>query len=162
MAAMIAAARAQAAIEARRTQDVLCSRRHATSLFARVQDAVLALLRSSDPLDWLSNDLPGLLGLDAAHLCAESSLPGARHLRDGDVASLLGAHAVLVREATTDAAELHGEAACLARAEALVRVPLPGKPALLALAARKPAALPREGAPALVFLGQALAAALQR
>jgi hypothetical protein len=162
MAAMITAARAQAATEARRTQDVLCSRRQATSLLARVQDAVLALIRSPDPLDWLANDLPGLLGLDAAHLCTESDLPGARQLQDGEVAALLGGHAVLVREPATNAPELHGEAASLAYADALVRVPLPGKPALLALAARTPSALPREGESALIFLGQTLAAALQR
>jgi hypothetical protein len=162
MAAMLAAARAQAANEARRTQDVLSSRRQAASLAARVQDAVLALIRSPDPLDWLTDHLPSLLGLDAAHLCAEPTVPGAALLQPGTVAALLGGSAALVRHGAAPSPELHEEACGLARADALVRVPLSGPPALLALAARNQAALPREGEPALVFLGQALAAALQR
>ena len=175
LAAMVEAARAREAAAAAAARAALATRRQASSLAGRVQEAVLALLRAADPLDWLGNDLPGLLGLDAAHLCAEPSpaspvpaapapagRPGARALAAGQVGALLGARAVLVRPGGADAPALHGAAACLARAEALVRLTLPGPPALLALAARSPAALPREGEAALLFLGQALAAALQR
>jgi hypothetical protein len=62
-----------------------------------------------------------------------------------------------------DAQLLHGEAARLARHEALVLVPGEGPPALVALVARAPGMLDAgQGAGALVFLGRAIAAALGR
>ncbi|MGI4942745.1 MAG: hypothetical protein ACRYHQ_19635, partial [Janthinobacterium lividum] len=57
---------------------------------------------------------------------------------------------------------LHGEAAALAGWEALVRVPLRGSPALLALACRDGRALAGATTTALAFLGGAAAAALDR
>ena len=157
MAAMIAAARAQAAIEARRSH-VLCSRRQATSLFALY--AVLPC--SAHPTRWTGCPTT-CLALSA--LTPPISAPNRYYSRcqapEGWRCRVpAGRPCVLVREATTDAAELHGEAACLARAEALVRVPAPAsRPCWLWRRANRPPS-PREGAPALVFLGRALAAAL--
>ena len=56
---------------------------------------------------------------------------------------------------------LHGEAAELARLDALVRVP-GGPAALIALVARDAVARPGGGVGALAFLGRAVAAALGR
>jgi uncharacterized protein YigA (DUF484 family) len=79
------------------------------------------------------------------------------------VAHLLGNRTVVFRDAGDDALTLHGEAAALARHDALVRVPCRGGPVLLALAARDRSALePAQGTGALTFLGRALAAALDR
>jgi len=57
---------------------------------------------------------------------------------------------------------LHGEAAALVGREALVRVPLPDAPALLALACRDGRALAGAATPVLAFLGQAIAVAVAR
>ena len=103
---------------------------------ARVQEAVLALLRSADPADCVSDEMPGLLAVDAAHLCVEAEHPGARRLPTGTVARLLDGRQVVFRDAPSDARLLHAEAAGLARHDALVRVPGEGPPALLALLAR--------------------------
>ena len=92
-------------------------------LAGRVQEAVLALLRSADPADCVSGEMPGILAVDAAHLCVEASMPGARRLPDGTVARLLDGRQVVFRDAPADARLLHAEAAGLARHDALVRVP---------------------------------------
>jgi uncharacterized protein YigA (DUF484 family) len=79
------------------------------------------------------------------------------------VARLLGSRGVVLRPGDADAPLLHGEAARLARHEALVRVPGEGPPALLALVSRDAPALdPAQGTGALSFLGRAVAAALGR
>jgi uncharacterized protein YigA (DUF484 family) len=163
MAAMLTAERAHAATLSKRADDVLSARRAGAGLTARIQEAVLALISSQDPLDWVTQDLPSLLGLDAASLCMErTTLSGARSLATGDVARLLGPRAVLVREQPTEKNLLHGEAAALASIDALIRVPL-RTPALLAIASRKCAALhPRQGEAALAYLGRAIAATMLR
>jgi hypothetical protein len=154
MAAMLAAERAAAAT-------ALAARRAAASLMVRVQEAVLALMRAKDPLECLTGDWPGILAVDAVALCAEGTLPGARKLPAGTVAGLLGARDVVSREAPEDAVLLHGEAARLARHDALVRMPGAWPPALLALAARdRLLAAPGEASLVLAFLGRAAAAAL--
>src|SRR5471032_1699868 len=51
MAAMVLAERAHAAAMEERADDVLAAGRAAAGMASRVQEAVLALLRSSDPLD---------------------------------------------------------------------------------------------------------------
>src|SRR6185503_6724634 len=71
MAAMVRA-------ERERADFVLAAGRAAAGLAARVQDAVLALLRSRDAIDCVSNDMPGILGVDAAHLCVEADQYDAR------------------------------------------------------------------------------------
>ena len=98
---------------------------------------------------------PALLAVDAAALCAEAPLPGARTLPPGTVARLLDGRAVAHRSDADEARLLHGEAAALARHDALVRIP--GEPAaLLALSAREHWTLdPAQGAGALAFLGRA-------
>jgi uncharacterized protein len=156
MAAMLRAQR-------ERADDVLSSGRAAAGLAARVQDAVLALLRSSDPADCVSGEMPALLAVDAAHLCVEADQRGARSLPPGTVAHLLDGRQVVFRDAPADAPLLHAEAAGLARYDALVRVPGEGPPALVALLARNPDALdPAQGMGPLAFLGRAVAAALGR
>ncbi len=163
MAAMLRAERAHAAEMARRADFILAAGRATAGLIARVQEAVLALMRATDTLDCLSGELPGVLGLDAVALCVEAHLPGARSLPPGTVAAALGGRDVVFRDAPADAAVMHAEAARLARHDALVRVPAPGSPALLALVARDRSLLePGQGAGALAFLGRAAATALAR
>jgi uncharacterized protein YigA (DUF484 family) len=156
MAAMLRAQRSH-------VDSLLAARRATAGLAARVQDAVLALLRGSDPADCVSGDMPGILGIDAAHLCLEADAPGARRLPGGLIDRLLDNRLVVFREAPPDARLLHAEAAGLARHDALVRVPGEGPPALLALLARDRHQLdPAQGAGPLTFLGRAVAAALGR
>lgn len=162
MAAMLRAERARGVVLAERVDGVLAAGRAAAGLAQRVQAAVLALMRASDPSDCITAELPGLLAVDAVTLCAEDG-EGGRTVPPGTVASLLDGRDVLFRDAPDDAAVLHGEAAGLAARDALVRVPGDGPPALLALAAREPACLdPRQGAGPLAFLGAAVAAVLGR
>ncbi|MBV9749138.1 MAG: hypothetical protein JO157_10005 [Acetobacteraceae bacterium] len=156
MAAMVRALRAQA-------DDLLVAGRAAASLAGRVQDAVLALVRASDLGDCVSSEMPGLLAVDAAHLCAEADQAGARLLPAGTIERLLDGRQVVIREAPADARMLHGEAAGLARYDALVRVPGEGPPAMIALLARDSRVLdPAQSAGPLAFLGRAVAAALGR
>lgn len=163
MAAMVQAERAHAAAMAERADNVLAAGRAAAGLAARVQEAVLALLRSADPVDCVNHEMPGILGVDTVHLCVEALHPGARPLPEGTVARLLEGRQVLFRDVATDVRLLHAEAAGLAEHDALVLVPGDHPPALLALMARAPWALdPGQGAGALAFLGRAVAAALGR
>ncbi len=163
MAAMLRAERAHAAAMAERADGVLAAGRAAAGLAARVQEAVLALLRAGHPAECVSAELPHLLAVDAAALCMEALLPGIRPLPGGTVARLMGGRVVCHRDAPEEARLLHGEAAELARHDALVRIPGEGPPALLALVARDRYALdPGQGAGALAFLGRAVAAALGR
>jgi hypothetical protein len=156
MAAMLRAQRAN-------VDGLLAAGRATAGLAGRVQDAVLALLRASDPADCVSGEMPGILGVDAAHLCMEGDHPGARWLPEGVVGRLLNGHQVVFRDAPADARLLHAEAAGLARHDALVRVPGEGPAALIALLARDRHVLdPAQGAGPLAFLGRAVAAALGR
>ena len=146
-----------------RADGLLAAGRATASLAARVQDAVLALLRSSDPADCVSGEMPGILALDAAHLCIEAEQPGTRRLPNGLVAQLLDGRQVVFRETPADAYLLHAEAAGLARHDALVHVPGEGPAALLALLGRDRHMLdPAQGTGPLAFLGRAVAAALGR
>ncbi len=172
MAAMLRAERAHASAMAERADGVLAAGRARAGLTARVHEAVLALIAAAAaPGQWadcLTSHLPGVLALDSVALCVEGGraapLAWARALPPGAVARLLGGRDVVFRDAgedpvAEDAPLLHGEAAMLARHDALVRVPLPGAPALLALSARERALLePAQGAAALAFLGRAVAA----
>jgi uncharacterized protein len=164
MAAMLRAERAHAAAMAERADGVLAAGRAAAGLAGRVQAAVIALFGPASPADCVAAELPALLAIDAASLCIEGTLlPGARLLPEGCVAGLLGARAVMFRAGAEAAPLLHGEAARLARYEALVRVPGAGSPAMLALVARDRQALdPSQGTGALAFLGRAVAARLGR
>lgn len=163
MAAMLIAARAHAAGMAARADSVLEAGRATAGMSARVQSAVLALFGSANVSECVAAAFPALLAVDAAALCAEAPLAGARVLPAGKVSELLGTRSVVLRPGGADAALLHAEAARLARHEALVRVPGEGPPALLALVARDAMALdPAQGTGALGFLGRAVAAALGR
>lgn len=163
MAAMIRVERAHAAAMASRADGVLAAGRAAAGLAGRVQEAVVALLRAADPLDWIGMDLPGLLGLDAASLCLPRSAQGARTVPAATIKRLLGGRDVVFRQAPSETRLLHGEAAALARTDALVRVPLDSGEGLLALASRDRRRLHAEqGSGPLVFLARSLAAALER
>ncbi len=163
MAAMLRAERAHALAMAERADNVLAAGRAAAGLAARVQEAVLALIRAQSLVESIMSELPMLLAIDAASLCAEAPLPGARMVPQGLVAHLLEGRAVVFRDGGTDAPLLHGEAALLARHEALVRIPGEGPPALLALTARDAGRLdPAQGTGALAFLGRAIAVRLGR
>ncbi len=166
MAAMLRAERGHAAAMADRADGVLAAGRAAAGLAARVQAAVLALIRASDPADCIAAEMPGILAVDSATLCMEDPdglMQGVRRLPPGKVAALLGGRDVAFRDAPADAVLLHAEAAALARHDALIRVPGEGPPALLALMTRDSRMLdPAQGAGALTFLGRAVAAALRR
>jgi hypothetical protein len=162
MAAMVRSGRAHAAAMAERADGVLAAGRAAAGMTARVHEAVLALIGAEDVAECVAIAFPALLAVDSAALCLEAPLPGARKLPPGTVARLLDGRAVAHRSDADDTGLLHGEAAALARHDALVRIP--GEPAaLLALSAREHWTLdPAQGAGALAFLGRALAAALGR
>ena len=163
MAAMVQAERAHAAAMEERADDVLAAGRAAAGMTARVQEAVLALLRASDPIDCVTGEIPSILAVDSAHLCIEAIMPGTLPLPEGTVARLLSGRQVLFRDNVTDARRLHAEASGLAGHDALVLVPAHGPPALLALLARDRTVLdPVRGAGALSFLGRAVAAAMGR
>jgi uncharacterized protein len=162
MVAMIQAERAQSAVLAERADGVLAAGRAAAGMAARVQEAVLRLIAATDPVDCITAEMPSLLGLDAVALCAEFPLAGTNRLPRGAVSALMGGRDVLFRDAPTDMAMLYGEAAALARRDALVRVPMQAGAAVLALASRGGASLDRsQGAGALTFLGRSTAAALE-
>lgn len=184
MAAMIGAARQQAADMTAHAESVLQAGRAAIGLVDRVRAAVLALIGTQDIGEWVTSDLPGLLGIDSALLCIEQvggahgsllQLLMARNVPAGTVARLLGTRDVLVRSTPWDAIELHGEAAGLATQDALLRVPVPGLPPMLLALASRDAAVLEEGLPAsmtggnaggggraaLAFLGEALAARIE-
>ena len=162
MEAMIQAERAQSAALAERADGVLAAGRAAAGMASRVQEAVLHLIASTDPIDCITVEMPSLLALDVVALCAEFPLAGANRLPRGAVAALMGSRDVLFRDEPTDIAMLYGEAAALAHRDALVRVKLADGAALLALASRGGASLERnQGAGALTFLGRAAAVALE-
>jgi len=131
MAAMLVAERAHGLQMATRADDVLAAGRAAAGLAGRVQEAVLALIASDHVFECVTAELPTVLAVDAVSLCSEAELPGTRPLPAGMVDGLLGGRAGAFRSAPTDATLLHGEAAGLAKVDALVRVPLAGAPALL-------------------------------
>ena len=163
MAAMIQAERAHAAAMSEHASDVLAAGRAAANLADRVREAVLALLRSSDAIDCVTHEVPGILGIDVIHYCTEALLPGARPLPGGMTRRLLGGRQVLFRDRVTEARWLHAEAAGLADHDVLVHVPGGGPPALLALLDRDRRSLdPMQGSGALAFLGRAVAAAMER
>jgi len=149
-----------------RADGVLAAGRAAAGLAARVQAAVLALIRAADPADCVSAEMPGILAVDAAALCMEDPdglMQGVRRLPPGKVAALLGGRDVVFRDAPADSVLLHAEAAALARHDALIRVPGSGPAAIVALVTRDSRTLdPGQGAGALAFLGRAVAAALGR
>ena len=150
-------------VQRERADGLLAAGRATAGLAERVQGAVLALLRSSDPADCVSGEMPGILGVDGAHRCMEAERPGVRCLPAGTVARLLDGRHVVFRDSPADARLLHAEAAGLARHDALVRVPGEGPAALLALLTRdRPRLDPAQGTGPLSFLGRAVAAALGR
>ena len=114
MAAMLRVQRARA-------DGLLAAGRATAGLAGRVQEAVLALLRAADPADCVSGEMPGILAVDAAHLCHRGRASRARGgCRTGMVARLLDGRQVVFRDAPADARLLHAEAAGLARHDALV------------------------------------------
>ncbi len=163
MAAMVQAERAHAAAMEERADGVLAAGRAAAGMATRVQEAVLALLRASDPLECVAHEIPSILAVDSAHVCIEAIMPGTLPLPEGTVARLLGGRQVLFRDTVTDTRRLHAEAVGLAGHDALVMVPAHGPPCLLALLARDRTVLdPVRGAGALGFLGRAIASSMGR
>jgi len=158
MDAMLRAARAHAAEMETKSSAVLTAGRAAGAIADRVQEAVLAAVQSADPVEFVAETLPGLLGVDAAALACEAIRPRWRTLPAGAIKGLLRNRPVVFRDRPADAALLHAEAALLAERDILVH--LPGDtPALLALVSRDAAALPAmQGLQALAFLGRVLAA----
>jgi len=160
MTAMVHIERAHAAAQQERAELVLHAGRAASGLAERVHEAVLALIAAPDVADCVSQELPHLLGVDAASLCCETFRPRWTSLPPGAVAALMRGRTVLSRDRPADAVLLHAEAALLAERDVLVRLPSP-QPMLLALVSRDPAALPgTQGTQYFAFLGRVLAARL--
>jgi uncharacterized protein YigA (DUF484 family) len=158
MAAMVRIERAHAAAMEERAASVLRAGRAAAGIAERVHEAVLSVISASDPAEWVTDELPALLGVDAAALCCEAFRPRWRSLPPGAVAMLLRGKPVVFRDRPADAVVLHAEAALLAERDVLVRLPA-NAPALLALVSRDAAALPSvQGTQAFAFLGRVLAA----
>lgn len=164
MAAMLAVERrARAALEQELGRQ-LDHARAQQDFAARIGRAVLALMGTRAPLQAITEELPGLLGIESCTLAAEA--PPRAHVRAlpaGSVQRLIGAgRSAVVRDEPDHRALLHGEQASLIARDALVRVP-GAEPMLMALGARDPAALPASHAAAqLVFLGHAVEVALWR
>jgi len=110
MAALLAAARTRADHLAREAAAGAADRRAAEGFGARVQDAVLMLMRAPDPAWCLQHDLPALLRLDGARLCVEGLRPGMAAVPMGTVTAALGQRQALVRGSVA-LPHLHGEAA---------------------------------------------------
>jgi uncharacterized protein YigA (DUF484 family) len=161
MDAMLREARRHAADMEERAEAVLTAGRAARSIADRVQESVLAALSATDPVEFVSEFLPGMLGVDAAGLAGEFARPRWRKLPPGLVRGLLRSKPVVFRDRPADAALLHAEAALLAERDILVL--LPGdSPALLALVSRDATAIPaQQGTQALAFLGRVLATLLR-
>ncbi len=171
MAAMLAAERGRARAMESEVHAALEAGRAGAGLGVRVRLAVLALMRTQDVMEAVTHEIPALLGVETCTLAAEpgagpGALPAAMiHLPRGAVARLVGhGRDAVVRTAPTETDLLHAEAAPLVVRDALARVPLPlGPPALIAVGARDPAALPiRQTVAILAFLGRAVSAALSR
>ena len=158
MEAMLRAARAHAAEMEAKSDAILAAGRTAATMAERVQTAVVAMLHAPDPVEYVAESLPALLGVDAATLACEFPRPRWRTLPPGAIKSLLRNRTVVFRDQPPDAAILHAEAALLAERDILIH--LPGeRPALLALVSRDPAEIPAaNGTQALAFLGRVLAA----
>ena len=140
---------------------VLAAGRAQAGAWARVQEAVLALIESRFPIDCIATEFPRLLAVDAANLCAEAPILAARRLSLGSIATLFGARSVVFEASEAWAQCLHGEASGLAQHQVLIRIP--GHDALLALAARDAALLdPAQGQACWLFLARAVAAAVSR
>ena len=154
MAAMIVAVRRQNA--GLRTD--VAARRHASGLRARVEDAVLGLLRARDTLEWVEVELAPTLGLDAAHLWRCGS---GQAIPEALARQLLGGRDVSLRGAGGSAG-LHGAAASLVRSEALVRVAGHSGLAVLALGSREERFFAPGAEAPLQMLGRAVEAALDR
>lgn len=133
MAAMIQAGRQEwrGLLEAGRTRGAFA---------AKVAEAVLALIASTDAQDCLRHEWPARLGLESCRLVPAITGP-----------------ALAVRDVAVASAALHGEAAPLITREALLRL---GEETLV-LGARDAADLPNEPE-SLTFLARALGAALTR
>ena len=157
MQAMLQAARKHATDMEAKSDAILAAGRAAAAIAERVQIAILAMLAAPDPVEYVAETLPGLLGVDAATLACEWPRPRWRTLPPGAIKALLRNRPVVFRDRPADAALLHAEAALLAERDILIL--LPGEqPALLALVSRDAALLPAsQGLQALAFLGRVLA-----
>jgi uncharacterized protein YigA (DUF484 family) len=165
MAMLLAERRRVRSLEAEMDAAVTAGRA-GSGLTIRVRLAVLAMIRSNDVTETVTQELPALLGIETCTLLSEApDRRGVLKLPRGMVARLLGpGRDAVVRAVPTDVALLHQEAAPLVMRDALARVPVwTGQPTLLAIGARDPSALPaRQVTATLAFLGRAVAAALAR
>ncbi|MBR0652791.1 DUF484 family protein [Roseomonas terrae] len=171
MAAMLAAERNRARAMEAEVREAIEAGRAGAGLALRVRLAVLALMRAHDVMEAVTQEVPALLGVETCTVGIEPGTgpavtpAGMLRLPRGAVVRLVGhGRDAVVRNAPTDIELLHAEAAPLVVRDALARVPLAiGPPALIAVGARDPGALPaRQTVALLAFLGRAVAAALSR
>ena len=162
MEARIRATQRDAQTMASERRRLLAAGRIASGLAQRVQAAVLALIEAASVGECVDAEFPALLGVDAAALCSEHRSARFRLLPSGTVERVLAGKTVALRRRPLDAALLHAEAAPLAVTDALIRIPLADRPALLALACRDGGLLDPASVGPLAFLGRAVGAALVR
>lgn len=166
MAAMLVAERRRLRGLEAEMDAAITAGRAGNGLTVRVRLAVLALMRSADVIETVTQELPALLGVETGTLLAEApDRRGVVKLPRGMVAALLGSgRDAVVRSVPTEVELLHQEAAPLVVRDALARVPVwTGQPTLLAIGARDAGALPaKQAAATLAFLGRAVAAAMAR
>lgn len=166
MAAMLTAERRRVRSLEAEVDAAVTAGRAGYGLTIRVRLAVLALMRSTDVIETVTQELPALLGIETCNLVSEKpDRRGVLPLPRGTVTRLMGpGRDAVVRAAPTETEALHEEAAPLVARDALVRVPVwTGTPTMLTLGARDPHALPaRQATATLAFLGRAVAAALAR
>ncbi len=166
MAAMLGAERRRVRSLEAEVDAAVTAGRAGYGLTIRVRLAVLALMRSTDVIETVTQELPALLGIETCNLLSEKpDRRGVLHLPRGAVSRLMGpGRDAVVRAAPTETLTLHEEAASLVARDALVRVPVwTGTPTMLSLGARDQHALPaRQATATLAFLGRAVAAALAR
>lgn len=166
MAAMLAAERRRVRSLEAEMDAAVTDGRAGHGLTIRVRLAVLALMRGTDVVDTVTQELPALLGIETCTLLSEvPDRRGVIKVPRGFVARLMGpGRDAVVRATPTETELLHEEAAPLVARDALARVPVwTGHPTMLAIGARDPGALPaRQTTATLAFLGRAVAAALAR
>lgn len=166
MAAMIAAERRRLRAVEAELLSMVSNCRADFQLSARIRLAVMALMRTQDVPEVVTEELPALLRVETCTLLSEApDRRGILKLPRGAVARLLGrGRDAVVRTAPTDLELLHEAAAPLVTRDALALVPTwNSRPTLLALGARDGHAIPAKQATAtLAFLGRVVGAALAR
>ncbi|APH60399.1 hypothetical protein [Granulibacter bethesdensis] len=175
MQARIDAERVRCEVACNAARDILQASRASACLTTRIQRSVLALLRASDAMDCILQELPSLLGIEYTRLYYPTSptlltpmvceRAGIEPMARTAMSALLGDKDVQIRSLTIPDLTLHRETAPLIRQDALLLLPRTSSasPWLMVLAARNREELAAPNArQALRFLAEATSSALDR